>query len=404
MKICDWILRDGRGLGLLLLVVRSSASNACGIEWSVPVTHFDGVDSKGHVCYSEKIGEVDVSDGVKLPLIINFRSDREFASPYLGKGWILALLDSNFVQTAENAFLMTQPDGWVRPFYRAKASDNVLDGGVDWKAEIKGENITAWAGCGWKLTYIKGRLNAISTPKNRRLEFVYSANGVTELREGGEVRLTVERDPSNGRVRAISSNKTRVEISYGKRPRLQVIGGQTVVAGMDESLAAVSHDDKGEDFEFGITDKMQPNLRIAKKGVPDRLFVWDAVSRRIRFDSGWNYQVEPQANLVDVAITRMDQSGKKEYWLNESGKGRETVQTIDGIVHITDTFVSGPLRGRIRKKTESSQSGEKIVYRATYDDKGDLIRKLEDGIVAEYNNGSVSRLLKDGEVILSLQP
>ena len=114
-------------LGIPASTVRVSAwvsPSSKGLE-----PHFDGVDGKGHVCYSHQIAELDLGSDLKLPLIINFRSDRESSSTCFGKGWVLPLLESNIVQTAEDVFLMTQPDGWVRHFYRRNHGDTVLDGG-----------------------------------------------------------------------------------------------------------------------------------------------------------------------------------------------------------------------------------------------------------------------------------
>src|SRR5579862_4047607 len=111
--------------------------------------HFDGVNSQGYVAYWEKVGDLDLGDDLKLPMFIGFRSNKENGepSPYLGQGWILPLLESNFVQTGENTFLMMQPDGWNNYFLRDNPNDTVLRGSSGWRAEITNDTITAWAPC-----------------------------------------------------------------------------------------------------------------------------------------------------------------------------------------------------------------------------------------------------------------
>lgn len=369
-------------LGLAFLSRPDLASYGCGIDWNVPVTHFEGVDSRGHVCYSEQIAELDLGDDLRLPLIINFRSDRENNSPYLGKGWILALLDSSFVQTGENAFQMIQPDGWVRPFYRGKTSDSVLDGGPGWKAEIQGNTIVAWAGCGWKLTYTKGKLTRINTPKSRELELIYSAGKVTELREKGATKLTVEFDPVNGEARALIFGAKRLEIALAERPRVQVVAGQNVVAGMDSSLRRVSSPAEGvaQEFEFAVNDKVQPTLKVHGKNASERAFVWNPATKLIIADAGWSYQIISSQGLVgsNAAIERVNPRGQSEYWLLDGQKGQEITQGVDGVKTIRSWFVSGVLAGRQREIKKIENGAERITYQATYDEKGTLLRFRDD--------------------------
>jgi hypothetical protein len=62
---------------------------ACGLDWTLPQAHFEGVDENGYVAYWEKIGQADLGDGLVIPVNIGFNSHRETSSPTLGKGWIL---------------------------------------------------------------------------------------------------------------------------------------------------------------------------------------------------------------------------------------------------------------------------------------------------------------------------
>jgi hypothetical protein len=377
------------GLALVALVSRVMG---CGISWTVPTTYFDGVDEKGHVCYSRQIGEVDFGEQLKLPLIINFRSDRESSSPYLGKGWILALLDSSFVQTGENAFLMTQPDGWVRPFFRAKASETVLNGG-SWKAEIKGDTISAYASCGWKLVYTKGRLTSIGTSKNRNLELVYSGNKVMELREAGAAKLVVEFDEAAGRARTLAFNGKQIWIAQAERPRVQVINGQNVIGGMDQSLHQLSGAvaKTGQHFTFAVDDKLRPTLNISGIDVPDRLFVWDGGTKLILKDGELKYDITPGAVAwQNAGIARTNAAGQRESWRIDGAKGEETFELHNGVIQQRKWFTSGVLKGLLRSSIET-QGGREISNRKySYDQQGRPLRLIDrvDGVVNYYYNSA----------------
>lgn len=389
-----------------LLICLVSSARGCGIDWSVPVTHFNGVDAKGHVCYSEQIEEVDFGDGLKLPLIINFRSDRESSSPYLGKGWILALLDSNFVQTGENAFRMTQPDGWVRPFYRGKPSDTVLDGGPEWKAEIKGDIITAWAGCGWRLTYLRGRLLSVGTPKDRKLELFYSDNKIVELREAGATKLSVEFNPESSKARALSFNGKRLEITQAERPQVQVIKRQNIIGGMDRSLRSltVANQKSVHEFEFGVNDTLNPTLRILGKGEPERIFTWNPSNKLIVADGVWNYKIAPgEATWENAAINRVNGQGESDSWHLDLIKGVETIVKPNGIKTVITRFVSGKAIGKIRTEKAIFPDGKEIVTRrAVYDETGALVRMeskdLDSGVAAAPTVSAFTRETEKGSV------
>ena len=90
----------------------------CGLDWKMPVTHYEGVEEHGYVAYWEKIGEADLGGGLIVPVSIGFNSHRESSSPTLGKGWIIPLLESHVEPIDENSMNVIMPDGWTFLFYR----------------------------------------------------------------------------------------------------------------------------------------------------------------------------------------------------------------------------------------------------------------------------------------------
>src|SRR5690606_36257129 len=119
------------------------------------------------VSYWEQIGDLEFGQGLTVPLIINFNSNRASSSPYLGAGWLLPLFEASFLETELGRFTLLQPDGAKRAFSRSSALNGVLRGSGNWLAQVQGDEITAWADCGWSLTFNKGRISSIRTPDRR---------------------------------------------------------------------------------------------------------------------------------------------------------------------------------------------------------------------------------------------
>jgi len=94
-------------MGLLAIVVTEKAQG-CGIDWILPRSHFEGVNEQGHVLYCEKIGDLDVAKDLQIPLHIMFKSEWMANSPYLGKGWMLPLLESRIEQMTERSYRLWQ--------------------------------------------------------------------------------------------------------------------------------------------------------------------------------------------------------------------------------------------------------------------------------------------------------
>jgi hypothetical protein len=354
-------------------------THGCGLEWTLPTNHFDGVNEQGRVSIWEKVGEVDVGGDLKLPLHINFNSGRESASPYLGQGWILPLLESNFVQADENRFVMIQPDGWTNVFLRRNPGDTVLEGSAGWKGQIKANVIDVWAPCGWHITFSRGHITSLFTPKGGRLEFIYSGNVVTEIREGGSSRLAVELDPSTRQVSALSFNGKRLAITQDQKPHVQHINGQNVVGQVTRSLRSIiGSEGPSKGFEFAVNSQIRPTLRIINRDDSERLIAWDPVTRRVISDGDWAYAITPpKDHWANAAIDRKNAQGQTESWYYDDAQGREILHSLDGSRKVRSWFTSGRLSGKTRKIEEQNPAGSNTTYQATYNEDGKLIRAVK---------------------------
>lgn len=389
------------GACVTILVIAGHVAASCGLNWRVPSNHFDGVNERGAVSYWEEIDAIDLGDGLRLPLILNFRSDRSSSSSYLGNGWLLALLESHIYQLNERNFVMVQPDGPNRYFSRANPQDNVLKDRGGWAAEIKEDTITAWAECGWKLTFNNGRLVSMQTPENRRLDFVQTGGRVVELREGGKIHLKATIDSSTGLITGLEFNNRRIGIELENRPLVQNVNGQNLMVGMVpclHRLTGVSHNPK--EYTFAVNDKIEPMLRIA--GTPDRVLTWNPVTKLIISDSGWTYIITPGKDIfANAAIERKNMQGGKESWHYDRARGVETEQLLNGVKKITTYFTSGPLVGKLRRIEEIAGGKSRVLRDLAYNEKGQLVREIgPDGVITAFQYDEHARLrdiLHDGQ-------
>ena len=348
----------------------------CGLDFKVPKDHFDGVNEFGYVSYWDKIGDLDLGEGLSIPLVIGFQSDREWSSPYLGYGWIMPLFDSNLVQTGENSFEMIAPDGYTVEFGRDGKKPTVLNGQRGLKGEISGDTITLWTSCGWKLSYTKGKITSIGTPKGKTLLIGRDATGVArDVSYDGKVVIRVERD-FKGLVTGLDLGDKHIEFEQTEKPRIQSILGKNVVAGKDMSLGKVTSENGViKTCEYNVSDGLQPKLTVSDAGKPPRQIAWDSKTRFIAKDNGWNYNIIPaEYRGGNAAIRRVSSVGQKEFWHYDALQAQEISQSSTGLEKSIRWFASGIFAGKIRTISLNDGNGSQRALLYSYDIHGHLVR------------------------------
>jgi len=368
---------------------------ACGVDWRVPSNHFDGVNEWGKLSYWRQIGKIDLGDNLQIPLIIGFNPTRG-NSPYLGRGWMVSLLESNIVQVDENKFLLTQPDGISRQFWRKKPTDTVLQGQGDWKGEISDNSITVWAECGWKLVFNRGKITSIATPKNRVINLVYTNGRVSEIQERGRTVLKVEIDSMSGQVNGLSYGTNHIGIELGDKPKIETIQGLNVLAGNEKSLHKLTLPGGSLAIcDFGVNEKLQPTLKVS--GDTSRQFVWNPMSGKAVQDGEWTYDIKPtETQYTNAATSRTNSKSQTEFWYLDKEKGVETVKGLDGIQRITSRYTSGQLAGKIRDITEIENGVIRTILKNSYDEMGRLIRSTDElGVVQVLHYDNAGHFVKN---------
>lgn len=361
------------------------------------MSHFDGVDYQGNVMLVEQLGEVDAGKGLKLPLWAVFGSNSGNNSPYVGHGWTIPLLEAKIVQVDENVFKIDQPNGWFRIMWRSKGNPNVLEGQGGWKAEIRGDAITAWADCGSKLFFNKGRLVSMQLME-RKIDFVYEGSCVTEIREGGSTILRVEKDALSGVVTGFRlAGNQRVGVDRAQRPMVQVIKGQSLIAGMEPSLSKITQTDGGvRTINYGVDGHINPTLMVG-----DRLIAWNAASKNAMRDGEWSYEVTPGNGAFDhAAIGRKNPRNQSEFWHLDNLSGFEVVRELNGVERRTTWFRSGILNGKPREYEERRNNVLITKTKYIYDGNGLLIREVSGDVVKNFRNGAIESIEIKGNAVL----
>jgi YD repeat-containing protein len=375
---------------------------ACG-DWSLPQNHFEGVNSTGFVDYWEQIGTLDLGD-IKVPVNIGFQTYLPYVSKELGAGWILPLLDANIVQRDEGTFDMVQPDGWIALFRRDGSNPNILHGSGGMLAEIQGSTITVNSTCGsgWKMVFTQGKLTSLSKGKHTlSIERDDLGRGVA-IRDGITPVMRLEQDQATGLAKSIQIGSQKYLFDYEGKPRIENVGGQNLVGGVEPSLHQITYPQemggKKETFDFAVTDKMLPDLKITDAQGKKRMIVWGLDGRMLQ-DGEWSYKITPSKETVaNAAIERTNAQKQKEYWFRDDPNGKETTLALDGVKTEKSWFTSGVAAGAIRKKEMIVKGVSKVIYQASYNEEGKLFREfLENGEVNQFTYA------EDGELTAQAQ-
>jgi hypothetical protein len=395
------------GFFAALLLGSAGAARACGIAWQVPVNHFDGVNEFGKLSYWRKIGDVDLGDGLNIPLILGFNPTRRNSSP-LGNGWFLGPMDASLVQIDERKFLLTQPDGILREFWKNVPTDTILQGQGGWKGEIKGKTITLWAQCGWRLVFSSGKIHSITTPQSRVLNFVYGDDGkVSQIQENGEPVLRTDVD-EKGNINGLTYGNKQIGIKHigidlAERPRVDVINGMNLVGGMQQSLHKVTMPDGTEEtYDFAVNNAIQPTLKVV--GGNERSFTWSPATGQAIKVGEWTYIIHPDADAYKNArIERTNAEKQSEYWFLDKVNGTETTKNSDGTQTIRKWFVTGLVSG-LERTCETYKNGKLLKFeRCAYDETGALLRVLRNDTVINYQYGKPSAVFIGDRLVWSLE-
>jgi len=365
-------------MAMWIIASMGTQAKACGLNWSEPKSHFEGVSFQGYVFLVEPLGQIELRDGRKLPVRAIFRSESNATSPYLGHGWELPMLESHIVQLDERWFRVVEPTGWYRLFWRDEKDPTVLHGQGNWKGVIHGNSISVMADCGDRLDFRDGRITSLHL-KGQKLDVQRSPDGTASLKEGPSTLLEVQKSLSrDGIALKIGSGET-AEIGYADRPVIEVIAGQPVVRQQVKSLGSLANGETGQAWEYAVDEKLNPTMTIGELKI-----AWDPATRHIVSDENWIYAVQIHDDAYShLSIQRVSASGNKEEWEYNKLKGEEVTVDSNGLKQRKISFTSGLLQGKLRRIEAWHEGSIVAMVQKSFDEKGRLLSHSESGFGAE---------------------
>ena len=369
----------------------------CG-DFQMPSNHFEGVSSQGYVSIWKQLDTLDLGD-TSLTILLAAQTYRAIPSGELGTGWIMPLFDSGIVQRDENTFDMITPDGTLDFFSRDSSDPNILHGSSGWTAEIQGSDIIVHSKCGsgWKMVFRQGKLDTLSKGTHELRIQRDQLSRPTGISENGITRLALNRDEKTGLMSALEMNGKKYLFDYDGKPWIENVGGQNLVGGVEPSLHQITYPQemggKKETYDFAVTEKMLPNLKITDAQGKERIIVWGLDGRMLQ-DGEWNYKITPSRDArANAAIERTNTQKQNEYWFRDEEKGMETTLALDGTKVEKSWFTTGILAGKLRSEalTRNKELHQDTKY--TYDEGGLLIRCITDNNTEEmtYSSGVLLR-------------
>jgi len=201
------------------------------------------------------------------------------------------------------------------------------------------------------------------------------------------------RDEKTGLVSTLEMNGKKYLFGYDGKPRIENVGGQNLVGGVEPSLHQISYPDgKEETYDFAVTEKMLPNLKITDAQGKERMIVWGLYGRMLQ-DGEWSYKITPSRDVgANAVVERTNSQKQKEYWFRDEGSGTDTTIDLNGAKKICYYFTSGYLAGSLKKIVELNNGTKKIIRKIDYDETGRAIRIFDEtkgSFLISYNASGI---------------
>lgn len=399
-------------------------AQAAPVDLSAPPNSLGAANAHGYVQIWREIDEVDFGNGLKLPLRLRFSSEpqKESVSLPLGMGFWCPLTDAKAYLKREKMLRCELICGKVMYLRRDKKDASKfysLDKKWTGIVEAEKNKITLSRPDGWELRYEGGMLKQLKTDSGRLLTWVRNGNLVTEIREEGSANSPLKVALGAGNIpNGFYINGKFHSFELGKRPRVEEVAGQKVVAGIDSSVAVWKWPDgKQESFQFEVNERLQPDLELTDRQGVRSTYVWDGRTAKIvssEDENGrWDYRVGTVSNDIDLPkLERTNDKSETEFLYVDKQKGiAESCTESRGHI-VTEVFTSaGPLYGKVREINKVVNGKAVPILKCGYDDAGRLVRRTDNnGFTTLFKFSPDGRLkekvclpIRDPNILASLQ-
>lgn len=382
--------------------------DACGLAqlktFPADVPTSKGVDIWGHVEHVQPLLELPLKDGGRMALHAKFNSD-ESGGRILPTGWTLPFLEAAVWMTSERSATATLPDGQTLPFLMDPTTGSWRKSGK-WTADQAGERFTI-TGPDEEFVFEKGRLRLWKHGKSRYQWILNAKSEVERVEENGSTWLTVSRSGGLGdsmlELRGAEA-KQAVAINYSMLP-VDVGVPSPDLMGRVYSITTPHTGKVDVEFKPGAEEHV---MRMSSAQMVRPLeYVWAAETGIVQGLNGMRVAVtSPLEAKKGVALPQILAIGPDgvETLLQAATKNENGVHTVvaaDGSK--MEKYVArspGMSEKMVRKEVSTSAQGiTSETYRARLgadgtvlqDQRGEFVRKLEDGVYKVYKDGVLIR-------------
>jgi hypothetical protein len=387
-------MRRSASIGLALLLAIGQAWSR-PVDLSAPTGGLGAADVKGYLEIWREIEGVGVQLGDSyLPFRYKFSSDPSVMGGIFGPGFYIPMFEARNTLLRESTMKINLPCGKTLYMWRTTLDANKFESvDKEWTGYLTGDDFIIWRDDGWKVLYHKNKLSSITTDDGHIFSWTYNLSGLPEaIVENGQTLISVETNAA-GQVTAIISNGARYETTYAERPITEMLMGQVGIKELDQALSAFKYPDgKSDTFTFTLTPDRIPTVTLLDRDRKQMLYSLDPATNHIATQKGgggnWTYTIGTIKQDFGVPpISRTDDKGKTESATVDTKLGIYRTLGADGITTVMHVFETpGPLYQKVQKIEEIDGNTTTIVYRASFDEQGRLIRKIDErGRITLYN-------------------
>jgi YD repeat-containing protein len=193
-RLLAWLRRTAFLLLVLLAVQVTSQAAPPNFTFSVSKMGNALIDGGWSIDYT--IAQVNASPEFSFPLQLVYLSTRD-GKGLFGSQWFCPQLESTIVPKGPGILLWTDPSGGQAAFVskpNRPLEFTSMDG--KWSASQVGVNYNISNPEGWRFSYVRGRLDSVTSPSGRALQF---------LGAGTPAQSVLIRDPSSGNNKVIAT-------------------------------------------------------------------------------------------------------------------------------------------------------------------------------------------------------
>ena len=287
---------------------------AGGLRWDETFkTIFPNMDDDGTIRLTRKLTDLTTSNGMSIPLIIEFRSSNGI-SPQLGYWWCLPLLESTFTRFNESRYMAILPNGTKLSLFADSRNPTVLWSSKKyWRADLDGKEAILRSRDGDKLIFQDGQLTLLDLPEGQ-FSFEYQDGRLTAVTDGSwfaKKFLQLTHD-SSGALAGLQLADGR-EIKF-ERKNLPLQKGFPQGAALSR---AVLPDGTSFSLSYRASIDGKPSM-----GIDDEIFSWDPKTFQITGDRDWKYRIKQNRDAESYSRVHR-QTGKQEFWSIDRKKGIE---------------------------------------------------------------------------------